>query len=168
MMGKKIFVVTHGEKEDGSNPSMTKVGFEQVAALRSLLPKTVALVVCGTGRRHMDVARALELAPDRYTALVGAPDSLNSERNIVLADGTVIDFNKYTTISDNRNAMPALISGLPDGAVICAGRPCVKGLGKKDAKSGAVYRVDVDENDTIVEIVEVIATGDVGAGEKEI
>lgn len=151
---KKMYIVTHGAKEDGSNPAMTEEGFKQIASLRPQLPCSET-IVCGTGKRHLDVARALGFTPTRYTAVVGGPESLNSERKIVLSDGTIVESAIYTTEPDSHKAIIALLSELPNDTIICAGRPLMIGLDKKDAKSGKIFIVTFDDNDTITDISEI-------------
>lgn len=143
---KTIFVVTHGDKFSGKNPGMTRNGAKQVRALRPLLPNNPPVVVCGTGRRHINVARALKLQPTRFTPAVGGPDSLeivNGEKVILLADGTAIRPDQYTGLDDMALALTEIIFSLPDGSVICAGRPSIIMLGEANAKSSAVYKITV-------------------------
>ena len=106
-MRKSIFVVTHGSKGKGANPGMTLEGSEQVSALRGLIPGAPTAVVCGTGRRHLDVAKALGLEPTRYTGAIGGGDSLEmveGEKMIVLTDGTYVRPEQYTTLADTSPA----------------------------------------------------------------
>jgi hypothetical protein len=156
-----IFIVTHGEKFPGKNPEMTEDGFKQVAALRPLLPEVISAVVCGTGKRHLDVAVALSLEPTRYTLNVGGPESLekiDGKLCVVLADGTAVPRDLYTGTDDGKAAMASVVLSLSDGAVICAGRPSMILLGVNDAKGAAVYAVEVKDG-KIVAIHEITALG---------
>ena len=126
---------------------MTTMGFVEVRSLRNLLPKQPSAIVCGTGKRHIDVAMALGLTSTRYTAAVGGPDSLEviqGEKVILLADGTQVAYNAYTTLPDEEIAIRQVIANLPNNAVVCAGRPSMIMLGHKDAKSAAVHEVFVE------------------------
>ncbi|OGE87798.1 MAG: hypothetical protein A3J07_03745 [Candidatus Doudnabacteria bacterium RIFCSPLOWO2_02_FULL_49_13] len=172
-MTKRVYIVTHGDKETGANPNMTPVGFSQVQALQNRLPSQPSMVLVGTGRRHLDVATALGYItchrsvrlrhPDtRFTPVVGGPESLEKikgEDLILLADGATLPRNLYTGTEDGAQSMIQLLLTLPDNSVICAGRPSMILLGKKDAKSAAVYRVTVNNGDGVFHIAEVVATG---------
>ena len=145
---------------------MTEKGFDQVRALAKFLPGRVREVICATGRRHINVAEALNLRPTRFTAVLGGPDSLEvfgQAKMIVLADGMALNPKLYTTLEDMAPAAKALIASLPDSSVLCVGRPTLIMIGHKDAKSGAVYRITC-ENGDIVGIDEVIAEGESEAG----
>lgn len=172
-----IYVVTHGNKLEGPNPGMNADGFAQVQQLAPHLPKDPPVVVCGTGKRHHDIAKALGLTPTRWTAVVGDATSLEKiggKRMIMLPDGTTIPREQYTTPEDLAPATQALVMSLPDGAVICAGRPAMIALDLPGAKNGAVYRLTLhyphrhQTTGVIAKIEEVaVAGGDVGAGAKE-
>jgi hypothetical protein len=165
---KIIYVVTHGKKFSGPNPGMTEEGFAEVAKLRSLLPAELADVVCGTGKRHLDVAKALGLEFTRVTSAVGGPDSGEASVKGGLVDivrlpcGTTVPYSAYTTLLDGASAMVAVVTGLPENSVVCAGRPSMIMLGMPESvsKSAAVYRVCVQDAMWIAAIEEVIATGE--------
>ena len=181
-MEKHVYVVTHGAKFSGANPGMTAEGFYQVAKLRSLLPAEINAVVCGTGRRHLDVAEALGLYPTRYTSAVGGPDSgecltgngtvdvVRLPGNSGVPEGTLVPYAIYTTLIDTALAMQAVICGLPHNSVVCAGRPSMIMLDMDESasKSAAVYKVVVMETPDfkgrtirlITEVSEILATGE--------
>lgn len=146
---KRVFVVTHGAKMPGSDPGLTEKGFEEVAALRSFLPEKAAKVVCGTGRRHLDVARALGFVPSLFTPLAGVPDSGIPDPNnpgqitIVLACGERVPGAYYSGEKDAERSIVDLLRLLPNNSVICSGRPFLLNLGEQDIASGAVYEIYV-------------------------
>lgn len=153
-MKKTVYVVTHGDKSSGANPGMTASGFEQVRALRPLLPpgSEIPVVYVGTGKRHIDVYNVLDLVclPTRWTASVGGPESLekiHGQDIVVFANGTPVTRASYTTTDDGLASMVAVLNNAPHNSVICAGRPSMIMLGKKDAKSGAVYRITFESPD---------------------
>lgn len=168
-MAKNVFVVTHGEKNKGPNPGMTSKGFQQVRALRGLISEVPSRVVVGTGRRHVDVAKALLISNHLYisfTPVVGGPESLErfgGKDVVVLADGTHVPLEQYTGTKDGTASLWSLLCGLPDNSVICAGRPAMILLGKDDAKQGVVYRIkigdDLDFNRIEIEEISVKPTG---------
>ena len=148
-MKTEIYVVTHGDKFGGANPGMTQKGYDEVKNLRFLIPGKPSLVVCGTGRRHIDVAKVLGLIIDRYTCLAGDSDSLeiiNNEKVIVLADGKRLEPKLYTSLEDNAPGTKAMVASLPHNSIICGGRPTMIMLGfSKIAKSASVYKVTCEE-----------------------
>lgn len=162
-LSAEIFVVTHGKKENCANPGMTEEGMREVQSLKKLLPTNLTLIISGTGKRHLDVARALGIKIDRYTAVLGGPESLEKiyEREVILlADGTQVRKDQYTTLPDTEIALKTLILSLPGGTVVCAGRPTmIMMLGKTDAKSAAVYRITKTETHEL-QIREIEALGE--------
>lgn len=159
----RFFVVTHGEKEEGvPNPGMTPDGFEQVAALRHLLPSQPPCVAVGTGRRQLDVAKALGLEPTYWSIVWGGAETLlegSDGKLIVLADGTKIPYNRYKSGKDMAASAISAGEELPFGSVVCSGRPAMIRLGKKDAKSASVYQVQIVGGQVSIE--EVVETGGV-------
>lgn len=144
---KQIIVVTHGEKVNGANPGMTLLGFDQVAALRSLLPDNPSKVVCGTGQRHMDVSQALRVLPTIFSSIAGNADSLeiiDGKKMAVLANGIAVPLEFYPAVEESAPSAKALLSEWPNGTVVCSGRPFMLALGVSDAKSATVYKIDID------------------------
>ena len=173
-MKKTVYFVTHGNKNPGPNPSMTDDGVEQVRKLRPQIPARPALVVCGTGRRHLDVRHALGLenAPTMWTPLVGGPESLeiiSGQRMVMLANGEPpIPRARYMDLSFyGESALLIILNEVPDGTVICSGRPAVDTLTVKHAKSAAVYQVTFEDESLPLacdlNIKEVIALGETEA-----
>jgi len=153
----KIYIATHGKKSNEPNPRLTDEGTLEVEKLRPLLPKTPSSVICGTARRHIDTANALDVRVNRFTSTVGDADSmvkLEDAKVIVLADGSLVDPKIYTTLEDNAIAAQVLIASLPDQSVVCSGRPLMIMLGVADAQSAKVYCVEVAKNkiDTITQL----------------
>jgi hypothetical protein len=158
---KKIYVVTHGDKNPGANPGLSKKGISQIEALESLLPKSLNKVICGTGMRHLDTADILNLEIDHYTSTVGGADSLemiDGKKMILLANGTAVNPEKYKSLGDNTPSLNILLKSSPDNTIISAGRPCLIMMGYKDAKSGGLYEIKF-EKEKIVSITEKIAQG---------
>jgi len=158
---KEIYVVTHGDKEIGPNPGMTEKGKRDVAKLKQNLPENPSDIICGTGKRHIDVAEALGLTPRNWTAVVGGPESLQKVKDeyvIMLANGEVLEQKAYTTLADTAPSTKAKIINATDQTVVCAGRPCMIMLGVADAKSAAVYKITVAEGE-IKDIEEISALG---------
>ena len=185
-MKKTAYIVTHGDKGNGPKPKMTPKGFEQNGAMRGVLTKEPKDVVSGTATRHFNVAEALGLAITRYTAVAGDSTSLDKKPDktmvIVFSDGreVLFDDNLVTTTKDMAHAVVELICGLPDNAVICAGRPFMLNLeaaGHRPltgpGKSASVYTVRVESFPTggelyIAEIVALAEDGVVGEGKAEL
>ena len=149
-MKKSVIIATHPDREAGPNPHLTPLGAEQAKEMKKRLPVQdgVPEVVCGTGRRHMETAGLCNYVPTRYSECVGGPESLiqivGGRRLIVLADGTSIDEAAYTGVKDGAVGAIALVSALPAGSVVAAGRPLMIQLGFPQAKSGSIYFVEIE------------------------
>lgn len=147
---RTVYIVTHGKKAKGPDPAMTELGLAQVSTLRDKLPDSPTLVLCGTGRRQQDVAAALGFIPDRYSAVVGGPESLEIDGRgadvIILANGTSVPYDRDSTERDGALSMKALVLSLPNETVITTGRVALimLGLELEIAQSGAVYAVQHD------------------------
>ena len=127
-----VYLVTHGQKKEGPNPSLTPLGEFQLGQLKDHLPPKLSTVVCGTGRRHLQTAEVLELCPDRYTNIVGVPESKDEACQMVfLADGTKIPFSQYTSIKDRAPSFRQLIKSLENQTIVITSRPLIELSGLK-------------------------------------
>ena len=175
-MAYNVWIVTHGDKFETADPGMTPKGKATITTFRPLIPTNPEAVVCGTGRRHLDVAEALELEPTRFTAVFGESTSLNTDKDgkkvIVLPCGKTIahDPDVSTTVTDMAHATLATLLTL-DQAVICAGRPMMIALDSvgvaNSMKSASVYHVQHDGG-KITSIIAIAEDGEVGAGRDEL
>lgn len=167
-MSRLVYLVTHGQKEQGPNPGLTALGRKQVQQLRAHLPGCIHSVLCGVGRRHLDTAKELGLDPDRYTSIIGAAESKNRATDtIILADGTEIPDDKYSTPSDRAEVFARIVRDQPSRTVIIISRPMIKILQKNSGhpKEATVYTYNPDTG----ELKEVFAASeDIGAGAREV
>ncbi|MBU0597980.1 hypothetical protein KKF61_03200 [Patescibacteria group bacterium] len=157
-----IYVFTHGDKAADANPGMLYHGFCQVESLKPHLPPDPTTILCGTGRRHWDVAIALGLTTSSltFTSVVGRPESSTEDGKIMLPNGIVIEFANYD-LTGFKEALLALFNSLTSTVVICAGRPCLKYLGIKEAQSAAMYKITGNT-------VELVATAGGETGTTEV
>lgn len=142
-----ILLFTHGEKRAGRNPGLTKRGFAQMQALSNRIAIN-DIVICGTGKRHLQSAEALGVQPKRYSDIVGNATS-GTKVDAVFADGTMVPLKECTSVEDGAIAMKALLKSLPDdnsAYIIIGGRPTGIMLGKQDTKSATLYRVDIEKD----------------------
>lgn len=106
-----------------------------IPELQRLLPNPAQIHV-GTGRRHLDVAKALGFSMEKvyFSDLWGSPESLKKiagKKIIVLADNTNIVYEKFLTIKHLARIISNIIAELPHNALICSGRPVLVRLGKE-------------------------------------
>ena len=166
-MSRLIFLVTHGKKMEGANPGLSPLGKYQTSQLRGFLPAKPKNVVCGTGTRHIDTARALGLEPTRFSIVVGAPESKVPGKNLViLADGTILPYELYTSVADRTEAFCKLVGNLPDKVVVITSRSMIGVLSDSvQPKAAAVYRY----NPSTGKLEELFAASDdVGEGDQEV
>ena len=158
---KTIYLVTHGEKEDGPNPGLSTLGDVRVELLRDHLPQNIHLVVCGVGRRHIQTRETLELDrfPTRWNTLAGVDCSLISgSTKILLGDGTEIERSEFEDPPDVINLYRKWVSSYPDNTVIIGGRPIVRKLGVDLVpRAAALYKIKLDEG---LRVSEVAAYGE--------
>ena len=126
---KVIYVITHGEKNDGPNPSLTDYGKEQIRFFKECLPN-VQKVVAGLARRHLDMIEALGLNFEEcfFADELGRATSLKPGTNdqVYLADGTVIQRNKYIMLP--ASVVWELVKNQPDSTLLLGGRPLAKAI----------------------------------------
>lgn len=173
---KTVFLVTHGEKADFDeigrptpDPGMTALGRDQVRQLRShlnqLLPNGPTAIHVGTGRRQGEVVDALGF--DYQTALVSplwgdaaSGIKVAGKMIVVLSDGRLVAWDHYCG-TEHLSPMVATViaTQLPDGALICSGRPVVYRLGLPltACESGAIYGLTVADDGSIT--IELLISG---------
>jgi len=166
-------LVTHSFKYefDGNgkpigDPGMTPEGMKAIA---DLAPVIFGLfpngkpdhVVSATGRRHTDIADALELEVNRHTVALGGPDSLvtiDGKKKIVLASGRVVPHGEDVYSSGvTPEGVEGEIRKAPDNTFFCIGRPTLLfglKLPKDQAKSGAVYEIKEEGSKTSLVLIE--------------
>jgi hypothetical protein len=156
----KIFAITHGEKQDGGNPSLTFKGIQQID---NLVDKVLNLhptsVIIGTGRRFIETYYAISgtvpnLSFDQVKAcpLLGSADSgkkAESGWDVMLADGTEIRAGNYVGLVELQNAIDwfgVLDLMAQEDTLLVTGREFIGALmGSADqAKSATVYTIDTE------------------------
>lgn len=161
---KIIFLVTHGETTDNSDPAMTPEGLERVKNLKEdlniLLPAGPAEIHCGTGRRQWQVVEALGFAEQnvKFSDVWGGPATLvkkeaDGKKMVLLSYGKTIQYNNLITAKHLQPILHGIIAELPHDVLICSGRPILVRLGLKveECKSGAIYQFII-YNDNSIEI----------------
>ncbi len=149
-----IYAVTHGKKAEGPNPGLTPEGYEAIKNLAGKLllatQGAVVNIIVGTGRRFLDVFRALglkELTSNvKYCFLLGSADSgVKTETgwDVIGADGTVFEAKFVVGLIGTPGInLWEYVRALPDGAILCTGREFIGALGEKDAESAVIYRIN--------------------------
>ena len=141
------YLVTHGERNDGADPGHTSEGLGQIRSIK--LPKGIAQVVVGTGRRHWEVneevaAQLPEGVAVKTSPHCGSADSLNSDKTtITLSNGKTVKLSDYIGIETSCFDAWEFIESQPDGTLFCAGGELMMALGCK-AKRGKLYELDVE------------------------
>lgn len=143
-----LYLITHGERNNGVDPKMTENGIAQIELLRTLLPKAIALVVVGTGARFQQIYRTLSDSLQgiavKYSPFCGSADGLDPGDKIVLIDGTLVNRSDYLGLirAPGFNAWEFLRS-LPDGTLLCAGSELMISLGlERINKKGQLFELD--------------------------
>lgn len=165
MNKNSVLLVTHGETVPYANgryfpdPGMTPEGLARMAALAPkmeefLAGRAPAEIHCGTGRRQKEVADVLGYVGD--TLFYGEPIFYSDvwggaatrvkkggENFILLGTGMLIPDGQYLTTKHLGPTIRQTIVNLPNGSVICSGRPTLRRLGVPEADwfNGAVYEI---------------------------
>ena len=166
-MSRQIYLVTHGKKLDGPDPGLTPIGKLQTKRLGEYLPARPKTVVCGTGERHLQTASILGLEPKRFSVIIGTPESKSTEKNIViLANGTKIPYELYTSVADRKEAFLNLVQNLPHLTVVITSRSMIYVLDFNGTPKSAAIYVYEPARETIEELF--AASEDIGAGRDEV
>ncbi len=160
-MEKVIYVITHGEKHPNiPNPGLTVKGMmqiEQMAATK--VSAEISKVICGTGKRHLETMKYLDLTADSYSPICGSPDSSDikdGKKVALLADGTTFPLEQWI-IPNTHN----FLYGLEDKSLVIGGRPFLLGLGYNEAKEGQLIKITiVDEGIPIIGMIEILFSTD--------
>jgi len=148
---KTIYVITHSDKVSGPNPSLSEKGVAQTVQIKKHLPQDIDYVICGTGKRHLETAHIISLGIDRYTCICGESDSLDlvdGKKAIILADGTVVSFDKHTTVDDLQIATEIFLANCPANSLLISGRPFMisaNAMIQNDAQSASLYKIEIDQ-----------------------
>lgn len=146
-----VYIITHAERESGQpNPHLTAQGRGHLAILKEHLPNLFPppeVIVCGTGKRHLQTAHEIGLLPTRYSEIIGGAEAeIRSfgEQQIMLADGTPVSVLAYTGLEDGRSSACEVIYSLPHNSVVIAGPCLLTRLGYRHAKLCGIYKAVLD------------------------
>jgi len=139
-----IYVVTHGNTEEGPDPRHTPEGLKRIMELP--IPSGVSRVVCGTGRRFLEILDAKlphmdPSVPVQYYAAVGGSEAFDGP-TVILPDGRRINKTAYMSVSINGVELWRWLCLLPDRTLLCSGDPLITGLGFNNALRGQIYELD--------------------------
>ena len=142
-----IYLIAHGDRENGPDPIHTPEGLKQIWSLS--LPDGIGMVVSGTGKRFLEilgiVLGKLPRAPVvKYSPFCGGPEGFQGEDDVILTDGRIINYHKeYIGVSNGPLDMWQFIASLPDRTLLCAGGALMIGLGLKAInKKGHLFELD--------------------------
>jgi len=141
-----IYLITHGDRNNGPDPTHTAEGLAQIEAIP--IPNGICLIVSGTGKRFLEileiVRKKLPDAPVKYAPFCGGPEGFQGKDEVVLTDGRTIGYHAdYIGISNGPLDMWSFIRSLPDGTLLCAGGALMIGLGLKAInQKGHLYELD--------------------------
>lgn len=150
-----IYLVTHGKRFNGVNPSLTEEGKAQIERIHEdVLPKIPArppLVVVGTGKRFLEIYQILSPAltgiPVKHSPFCGSADSMEADNDtVMLASGEKASHSRYLgMIACAGKAFDAwrFLKDLPDGTLLCAGGELMETLGLAIiSQKGQLYELD--------------------------
>lgn len=146
------YLVTHGLRHGGINPSHTIAGYDQIGNLA--LPETgVAKVVVGTGIRFQEIYDILKACgqltgnePRAYSPFCGSADGLDPPDQVILANGMHCLLGRdYIGLADTQ-AFDAwkFVAEQPEGTLFCAGGELMTALTGNKGEKGRLYVLDVE------------------------
>ena len=140
-----IFIITHPETEPGQpNPPLSQKGRKEILGLkRAILLIKPGKVFSGLGRRHIETADALGLTINGFSYFLGSTVKVDDRDSdfIFLAHGQRVK-RKMLDRTGLTEGLIAFLKTLPPNTILCTGRPVIRYLGLKKARSGALYRLE--------------------------
>ncbi len=132
-----IYVADNGLLVPGPNPGLEEEARQRTTGLRAWLPDKPSLVVSGTGRMHLELARALGVTVDRYSSMFGCGDRriVTDGEYILLSDGTKIPAHQCTSVEDRTRPFLDFLSSAPAETVIITNRGSTRGILRLDSCS---------------------------------
>ena len=143
-----VYLITHGKRNFGLDPSHTQEGLDQIAALWDKLPRGISLIVIGTGKRFYEIYCVLQAKlkgiPIKFSPFCSSADGLE-------ADGKIITVEKRTVVPDDyigligSNCFDAwkFVSDLPENTLLCSGGELLIALDQKEIyEKGQLYELD--------------------------
>lgn len=151
-----IYLITHGDRENGPDPVHTPEGIAQIEALP--LPKGINLIVSGTGKRFIQIADIVSRKLDNpekpldtkvqvvYCPFCGGPEGFQGKDEVVLTNGRIINYRvDYVGVSNGPLDMWEVVKyfQVHGNVLLCAGGAFMIGLGLKAInQKGHLYELD--------------------------
>ena len=148
-----VYLVTHGKRKFGVNPSHTPEGIQQIQKLT--LPNKISLVVIGTGVRFQQIYCRMinaehlrQNTPVRYSPFCGSADGLEANRDVIMVDGRTVSLDDYISIGSDCFDAWKFVSDLPDRTLLCAGGELMMALGLKDInEKGELFELNPEKKE---------------------
>lgn len=142
-MGKKIYLVIHGDILEIPNPQLNKKGVAAILKIKNHLPQKPGLVVAGTGKRHMHVAKLLDLEINLYSDVVESSviflKIFSGQRLALLPGGQLIPEGNYIDSARyEQNCIETMLNCLPNNTVVIGGPITIMRLGYNPVNPGSV------------------------------
>jgi hypothetical protein len=145
----KRYLIVHGEMGNGRDPKHTELGLKKIRAIQ--LPKEIAIVVTGTGRRMLEI---LEIVKARlpspiqitYSPFCGSGDILKKNQ-IILSGGRIINLMDYDGLYSSPDNLALFnawnwVKQYPNNTLFLAGRELMTALGlAKISEEGCLYEL---------------------------
>lgn len=126
MEAKVFYLITHGEIfQQVPDSDLTSVGKSNVLNIKQYLPTKPGLIVSGTGKRHLETAKLLNLEINSYSELIetGTLTTQILERSIcILPRGDLIPMENYfKDLAYQKKYLKEMINSLPNNSIIVGG-----------------------------------------------
>jgi len=103
------------------------------------------------GQKTFKTDQIIGIELDHYNSIYGESDSLelvDGKKAIYLADGTVVSFDKHTTVDDLQIATEIFLANCPANSLLISGRPFMistNAMIPNDAQSASLYKIEIDQ-----------------------
>lgn len=163
----KIFVITCGKVYEGvADPEMTKEEGKKIASVCRAVPRNPAKIVCGLGRRHLQI---LELLGTSFTTtqletnpIAGWPvvvyeigQGTKIVKMCLLPNGRSIPEKCFKDPCRNSSAAIRLIISLPHNSLICTETQFLKLIGVGEPREKSVYEIITEKK--AIQSIRIIA-----------
>lgn len=143
---KTLYLVSHGERENGTDPKHTENGIQQI---NNLPIPNITIIVAGTGKRFQESAFIILSSPHEcsiplfFSPFCGSADGLDPPDDIVMANGTRCQLStEYIGLDSPWFDAWGFVNSQPDRTLFCAGGELLIALGLKSIyKKGCLYEL---------------------------
>jgi hypothetical protein len=143
---KKVYLITHGDRNSGPDPKHTQKGRNQIILLE--IPQNIDYVVVGTGTRFQEIYELIQNdttgARVMHSIFCGSSDGIEPDGMGILDNGRKVDLKtEYIGLISPHFDAWAFVTSFSGNTLLLSGGELMIALGLKDInEKGHLYELD--------------------------